>query len=274
MAEFLHEQLDLELSQEKTLITHARTEAARFLGYEIVSLSEDTKRHRKRRQRCINGVTRLKVPVEVIKVKCDHYMRKGKPAHLAARLNDTDYSIVTQYQAEYRGVVQYYLMAYNVHRFDRLHWVMELSLARTLANKHKTSVRQIYRKHRNTVTAPHGNLKVLEATYRRDDGKPPLVARFGGIELRWQKRAVLNDQAKEIYNGVRSELVQRLLAQECELCDATGNCQVHHVRKLADLNRPGHKVKPVWVKRMIARRRKTLVVCQKCHEDIHAGRLS
>ncbi len=86
----------------------------------------------------------LKVPVDVIKAKCARYMQHGKPTHLAARLNDTDYSIVRQYQAEYRGFVQYYLLAYNVHRLWRLHGTMELSLAHTLANKHKSSVSKVY----------------------------------------------------------------------------------------------------------------------------------
>ena len=101
--------LKLELSREKTLITHARTEAARFLGYEIVTLDADDK-HDHRGHRCINGAPGLKVPVAVIRTKCSRYMRRGKPSPLAARLHDTDFSIITQYQAEYRGLVQYYLL--------------------------------------------------------------------------------------------------------------------------------------------------------------------
>jgi hypothetical protein len=100
-----------------------------------------------------------------------------------------------------------------------------------------------------------------------------LVTRFGGIELRSQKAAILNDKPKEVY-GSRSEVVQRLLAQECELCGSTSACEVHHVRKLADLNRRGQKEKPLWVKRMATRRRKTLVVCRTCHEEIHRERSS
>ena len=68
-------------------------------------------------------------------------MRRGKPIHLAARLQETDFSIITQYQAEYRGLVQYYLLAFNVHRLWQLHWVMELSLVKTLANKFRTSAK-------------------------------------------------------------------------------------------------------------------------------------
>jgi group II intron reverse transcriptase/maturase len=267
---FLQETLRLELSQEKTLITHARTDAARFLGYEIVTLDADSK-HDHRGQRCINGAPGLKVPVDVLRKKCSQYTRRGKPIHLAARLHDTDFSIITQYQAEYRGFVQYYLLAFNVHRLWQLHHVMRLSLIKTLADKFRTSTSQIRRKYRTTVETLHGTLKVLEVVVERGGNKKPLIARFGGIELRWQKYTILDDQPKEVFS-VRSEVVQRLLAQKCELCGAEGNCQVHHVRKLADLNQPGRSEKPLWVKRMAARHRKTLVVCQLCHEVIHRER--
>jgi hypothetical protein len=190
---------------------------------------------------------------------------------LAARLQETDFSIITQYQAEYRGLVQYYLLAFNVHRLWQLHWVMGLSLVKTLANKFRMSARQVRRKYQKTIETPHGTHKVLEVVVERGGKKKPLVARFGGIELRWQKHTMLDDRPREVYS-VRSEVVQRLLAEECELCGATGNCQVHHVRKLADLDQPGRSEKPFWVKRMAARRRKTLVVCQACHEAIHRER--
>jgi hypothetical protein len=167
--------------------------------------------------------------------------------------------------------VQYYLLAFNVHRLWQLHHVMRLSLIKTLADKFRTSTSQIRRKYQATVETPHGTLKVLEVAVERGENKKPLVARFGGIELRWQKGIILDDQPKEVFS-VRSEVVQRLLAQKCELCGTEGNCQVHHIRKLADLNQPGRSEKPLWVKRMAARHRKTLVVCQQCHEVIHRER--
>ncbi|MFJ8745962.1 hypothetical protein ACIRL2_42225 [Embleya sp. NPDC127516] len=48
--------------------------------------------------------------------------------------------------------------------------------------------------------------------------------------------------------------------------------EVHHVRKLANLNRPGRREEPAWVHLMAMRRRKSLVICRRCLEDIHAGR--
>jgi len=264
---FLRDTLKLELSPDKTLITHARTHAARFLGDDVVTLDADD-RHDQRGQRCINGALGLQVPPDVIRAKCVQYMQHGKPAHLAARLHDTDDRIVSQYQAEYRGFVQYYLLAFNVHRLWRLHRVMELSLGCTLAHKHKSSLSTISRKYQTTMATPHGTHKVLEVTVPRGADKKPLVARFGGIELRWQKTALLNDRPKEVYSG-RSELEQRLLAHHGELCGAEEHCEVHPIRKLADLHKQGRKETPVWVKRMARRKRKTLVVCRPCHEASH-----
>ena len=273
LSAFLRDTLKLQLSQEKTLITNARTQAARFLGYEVVNQHADDKQCRRVHRRCINGAPGLRVPAEVIRAKCAQYTRGGRPTHLAPRMPDADFSIVTQYQAEYRGFVQYYLMAYNVHRLWRLHRVMQLSLVYTLADKHRTSATKIYRQLKTTGSTAHGTHKVLEVRQERGDGKPPLIARFGGIELRWRRKAILNEHLKEVF-GTRSEVVQRLLAQACELCGSTGDCEVHHIRKLADLHKPGQKEKPFWVKRMAARRRKTLVTCRKCHEEIHRERAS
>lgn len=271
LTEFLRHPLKLELSQEKTLITHARTEAARFLGYEVIAQHADGKQHRSQHRRCINGITGLRVPTEVMRATGARYQRHGKPVHLSERLQETDYSIVATYQAEYRGIVQYYRLAFNVGRLWWLHGIMQLSLAKTLACKHKTRATHILQRYRTRVSTPHGEATALEVVQDRGQGQKPLVARFGGLELRRQPQARLNDQPKLIFNG-RTELVQRLLAQQCELCGSQTDCEVHHIRKLADLDQPGRREKVSWAKRMAARHRKTLVVCRRCHQAIHAGR--
>ncbi len=268
LTEFLYQELKLELSQGKTLITHARSNSARFLGYEIKMLHADDKHHSISKQRCINGACGLKVPAQVIQEKCMRYMKAGKPIPRNPLIYNTDYSIVRQYQVEYAGIVQYYLMAFNVHQLWKLHRVMKLSLVKTLAKKHNCSVNQVFKRYKHTIQTPHGQHKIIEVTYSRGENKKPLVAHFGGIELRWKKHLGLNDKPKEVYSG-RSELLQRLLADKCELCHTEGKCEVHHIRKLADLKKEGRKEKPVWVQQMIARKRKTLIVCQPCHGQIH-----
>jgi hypothetical protein len=271
IGEFLRDTLHLELSQEKTLITHATTPAARFLGYEIVTQHADDKIARDGR-RAVNGKIGLRVPADVVEKRCASYMRTGKPAHRTDLLQEDDFTIIDRYQSEYRGLVQYYLLAQNVCWFNKLHWVMQVSLLKTLANKHKTTRKAMLRKYQAIVETPSGPLKCLELVVPRE-GKKPLVARFGGIPLRRQERAVLVDQPLSIPRvKERNELIKRLLADKCELCGSIEDIEVHHIRKLADLHTKGRREKALWVQRMAARRRKTLVVCGYCHAAIHAGR--
>src|SRR6266849_10744043 len=107
IATFLREELKLELSETKTLITHARTGAARFLGYEITTLYSDQKLDR-RGHRCINGQIGLKVPMVAVRAKCARYLLHGKPVRRPELIHDLPFSIVAQYQHEYRGIVEYY----------------------------------------------------------------------------------------------------------------------------------------------------------------------
>ncbi len=270
IAAFLRDELRLELSPSKTLITHATSQAARFLGYEIKAQHSDTKITRRRR--AVNGAIGLFVPRAVIRQRCALYMSKGKPAQRGMLLHDDDFTIVAKYQAEYAGLVQYYLLAQDVFRLGRLHWVMETSLLKTLAGKHRSTVGKMAQKYRAVITTPAGPRKCLQVVIERDRGRKPLVTRFGGIPLRRVRTAVLTDQRPVMASAKRNELIHRLLAGRCELCEGTAGLEVHHVRKLADLNKPGRREKPPWMHLMAKRRRKTLVICRRCHEDIHAGR--
>lgn len=271
IATFLQRELKLELSDDKTLITHARDEKAKFLGYEVHVLHADDQ-HDHRGQRCINGSIGLRIPVQVKRDKCANYQRCGKPIHLAQRTIDDAYSTVVRYQTEYRGLVQYYRLAYNLHTLSYLKYVMEVSLVKTLANKYRTTCRKIYQRFGTRIDTDEGRYKVLLVKVDRPAPKAPLVAYFGGISLKHNPWAAVSDQPTEpIWSG-RSEVVECLLAQVCELCGSTADITVHHVRKLADLESPGQKERPEWKNRMAARRRKTLVVCRLCHELIHSGR--
>jgi group II intron reverse transcriptase/maturase len=270
VAAFLRDSLKLELSEAKTLITHARSEAARFLGHHTAVLHNDRKRDR-RGHRSINGQIGLRVPPDVVQATCARYLRHGEPMHRPELAHDSPFSIVAQFQREYRGVVEYYRRAYNLHRLNRLKWTMERSLTRTLALKLRTSVSRVYRRYGATFRTDQGPCVGLQVVVERGEGTRPLVARWGGITLARNTKAVLDDAPLRIC-GPRTELEQRLLANTCELCGSQDSIQVHHVRALKDLQRRGRAARPHWVEIMAARRRKTLVTCRTCHADIHAGR--
>lgn len=208
--------------------------------------------------------------MQVIRAKCQPFLRQGKPVHRAERTNDTVYSIIAQFQQEYRGLVEYYALAVNRYQLNRLKWVMERSLTSTLAHKLRISVSQVYDRYQTLMETPEGPRKVLQATVERE-GKKPLVARWGGISLARNMKAVLDDSLLWTWSQ-RSELEKRLLADTCELCGSCEAVEAHHIRALKDLQRKGREEKPKWVQIMAARRRKTLITCRKCHNDIHAGR--
>jgi group II intron reverse transcriptase/maturase len=266
LTQFLRDDLKLELSQEKTLITHARTGAAKFLGYEITVQHSNRKITRGRR--AVNGVVRLRVPTAVIKAKCALYLQRGKPATRSPLVNRGEFDIVATFGVEYRGLVQYYLLAGDVHRLNRLHGVMRTSMLKTLACKYDSTTRKMAAKYKAKIETPHG-LRTCHQVVIERSGRKPLVARFGGIPLKRQPKAVITDRIPERVIYPRKELPLRLLRGRCEICEQPDDIVMHHVRKLADLGQPGAS-QPAWAKLMAKRRRKTLAVCATCHHAIHA----
>ncbi len=151
---------------------------------------------------------------------------------------------------------------------------MTIALVKTLASKYKLTASQVYRKYR-------GALQIGNHTYRTLEVKVPtpksvVVIRWGATPLEAVRigRETINDAIGFPREYAKPDLVQRLQANVCELCGSTQNIEVHHVRKLQNLKQrwAGKRAKPQWVVRMIALQRKSLVVCAKCHDDIHVGR--
>lgn len=272
---FLNEVLRLELSDAKTLITHAKSEKARFLGYEVSTSQDNTTRVWEERngrpvnRRRINGTICFEIPMDVKVTYSQRYMKYGKPIHRTEILKDSVFDIVTRYQMEYRGIVNYYKLAKNLHTLNYLKWVMEISLAKTLAHKLKLSVTQMYDKYKAKIVVGSKTYKGLQVIVLRE-GKKPLIATWGGIPLIWDLKATLEDKPKKLHYG-RTELEQRLLAEKCEHCGSTEHIEVHHIRKLSDLNQYTGREKPAWVQFMSARRRKTMVLCRTCHLEVTHG---
>ncbi len=267
LAKFLRETLGLELNQQKTLITHARSQHARFLGYDI------TVQHSRDKitggRRTVNGTIALRVPRDVIKAQIARYRRRGKPSHRPRLQNLDDYDIVRKYGAEYAGVVNYYLLARDVYRLTTLRWNAESSMLRTLARKHRSSVAKMAARHKAKIETSDGLRTCFEARKHRE-GKKDLVARFGGIILRQDRRAVIRDPAPAPAAYPRKELVKRLRTRECELCETGTTVTVHQVTGLKTLGKPGPG-QPAWAALMAKMRRKTLIVCAPCHDWIHAN---
>jgi group II intron reverse transcriptase/maturase len=279
IGQFLKHHLNLTLSKEKTLITQARKGKALFLGYHLSTHQENTKLYNdapsdkiRYKRRSINGSTRLGVPYGLVTQKAKRFMAEGKPAHRVELLNRSVAEIIAQYQTEFRGLVEYYKYAEDVHVLGSLKYVMEQSLMKTLAHKLKVTVSAAYRKFQTTSIVEGQSYMVIQETIDTETGTKTFT--WGGIPLkryRGELTRPIEDQIHYFKWSDRSDLVTRLQKGKCEICGSEENVQVHHIRKLKDLKDrwKGRKEKPDWVKRMVALQRKTLIVCERCHQDIH-----
>lgn len=267
----LSERLKLELSEQKTLITNAQS-PAKFLGYEVwVRKSNAAKRNK---NGILNRTFGAKVQLEIgnatMRKKLLDYdamtisVRNGKevwkPKSRPSMKNNDDLEILTQYNAEIRGLRNYYSIANNSSTIDSFYNIMEYSMYKTYACKYQTSTRKIIRKY------TEGRDFIVK--YENRKGRL-LKSRF--YNEGFARKSFIDNHADAIPNGIfakRTSLIDRLKAKQCEFCGANEDLQMHHVRKIADL-----KGKQDWERHMIARRRKTLAVCFNCHRKIHNGKM-
>lgn len=280
IGEFLKRELHLEMSSEKTLITHARTEHALFLGYAISIYRVDDKITRRSDgylSRSTNGAVRLGIPYGLTTALAQQYQYKGKSTSELRLLAFSDATIIDIFQARFRGIANYYQFAVDRCRLSTLKNIMQESLVKTLAHKYKLTVSKVYRNYRSTREVDGLVYRTLSVTVPTAKGERDIY--WGAIPLKRVQPSMndpIYDQTyrKPSHFNVRSELIERLQRDSCELCGKHGPVEVHHIRKLADLKQrwAGRREKPEWVKQMIAMRRKTLIVCQPCHVAIHAGR--
>ncbi len=269
--------IELEMSEEKTLITHARTGKARFLNYHINLMRSDSKVSRVRnhaiagthKRRSINSQLYFSIPNDVTREWLRKVQKNGKSHHRKELLNLSDYDIIKTYEIELQGLINYYSRAHNLQQLYHLRFEWKRSLIRTLATKYRTKIRHIIQKYERFTNEL--NQKLVGVEIRRRN-KTPLRIVFGKKPIRRHIGGIIYDRIQTNYMYC-TELIKRLLAGICELCNTRNvTLEAHHIRKLKNLrNYWNGKEKPPWVIKMIKIRRKTLFVCETCHQIIHAG---
>jgi group II intron reverse transcriptase/maturase len=280
IAQYLKENLKLELSMEKTLITNPLTGKARFLGYEIVKGKCDIKIKRTkddRKCRVVNNVIQFLVPRDIIENKIKKFSKHGKPHHVTERISYDTLSLISTYNSEIRGLYNYYRLANNVSkRIGKYKYYHYYSLVKTLASKHNTSVKKTIKKFSIPVKRKNGTgtINVIGTYYQTKEGKKAVI--YFSDSLKRENKPIIKLKIPDDYKkNYKNELIRRLLCGCCELCNEQLEhtlLEVHHVRNLTKLIKK-HKNKdgniPEWVKLMMKIKRKTLVVCRNCHKKIH-----
>ena len=276
VGQFIRQQLLLELSQEKTLITHG-SDFAQFLSFQITTSTEQNSTRTKAGyiKRSYTGRIKLYVPKEkwlkrllsygALKIQYDKNNGNKEiwePICRSGLRNLDDLEILNQYNAEIRGLYNYYRIAHNATVLNNFLYVMKYSMYKTFAGKYRTSMRKIIQKYTKN--------RVFVITYQGKSGEKSVVFYNQGMRRDTHVSATDPDiigRARE--NRNYTSLVQRLRGCQCEWCGATDvEIEIHHVKKLKDLSGRAE-----WERHMIARRRKTMALCHNCHVKLHAGKL-
>lgn len=264
-ADFISQELKMELSEEKTLITHS-SQFARFLGYDIRVRRDNTvKPHSKHLQRTLNMKVELYIPFQdkimpfLFNKSIIRQLKDGTLEPIARKYlySCTDLEILTAFNAELRGICNYYALASNYNKLCYFAYFMEYSCLKTIAGKHKTTVRKIIGKysHNGSWQIPYKTKKDIRYSKFADFMKCKKSTNFD---------EVIKDYAV-IYASNRTTFDDRLSAKKCELCGKTNvSLEIHHINKIKNL-----KGKSFWEIIMIAKKRKTIAVCKECHYKIH-----
>ena len=278
---FLKETLKLELNKDKTLITNIKENRVRFLGYEISKSIENTALKETRKgvkERTVNGTIQLLVPSDVINDKISLFSRYGKAVHYNVRANLPVLDMINQYNAEIRGLYNYYCLATDVstkiNKFKHIHY---FSLAKTIAKKEKSSVRKVIKKYGIAVPLKvgKGTRNIIGVKYQTKKGESTMTYFNESLKKVDEPMTEVSDVFSFGFNN-GCQLIKRINANKCELCGTeNGDIEVHHVRKLKDIiskyKKRGKQI-PDWVLTMSRIKRKTLVVCESCHDKIHSGK--
>ena len=265
---FIRDSLKMELSEEKTLITHSNT-YARFLGYDMrIRRSNVIKPNgRGTTQRTMSNHMELAVPLgdKIQPFLFKHGVVKQKengelePVHRNDLLRLTDLEIVSAYDAELRGICNFYYLAGNFYKLNYMSYLMEYSCLKTLAFKHRCTIGKIKEK----FSDKKGGWCI---PYETKKGMKHLYLSKHSDCAKGKEASDTIPGMTMIHKHTRSTFESRLKAKTCELCGCTESRQfeIHHVNKLKNL-----KGKEPWEVMMIAKRRKTMVVCYECHKKIH-----
>jgi RNA-directed DNA polymerase len=271
--QFIQETLKLTIAEEKSHIRHAK-KGVTFVGYWVHTYSGNRIVKVKRGSwyttfKSVSERIQFHIPKGVLQTFCAAHQYGNyatyKPLHKARLMVLDDAEIILAYNGELRGLANYYARAHSAKReMNKLEGMWRASLFKTLAAKHQESVSQIARRLRTEdgyALTIRGTKKTrLIKIFRLKDLKPPFPTDQAIDSLPNTMTLTLS----------RSELIRRLNTHQCEYCETTnGSFEVHHIRRMKDVAQGKQR----WQQIMTARRRKTLVLCAKCHDLLHAGKL-
>ncbi|MBV7328558.1 RNA-dependent DNA polymerase [Chloroflexi bacterium TSY] len=263
VASFLQEELKLQLNEEKTHIIHLATAKARFLGYDFKTASGRLRRRNLQEKGSPHNVKQtvvmgsrnitLLVPLKELSVKLQKYMANGQPTSMAGFINQPIDHIIEHFNGVIRGWYNYYQLAENVGHLNYARYILQYSLAKTIAHKERSSVSKVFRKYGKnlTFTKPNGrDIHFFNQPLKQAKKVKQSLASLASLPVWWPRKT-------------RSRLLDH-----CAICNSPENIEMHHVRHIRKRNQPLRG----FTFYLAAINRKQIPVCKQCHRDIHKGK--
>lgn len=272
---FLKEKLNLNIAEDKCKIVHA-SKGVRFLGYDVISYSGNKMAYvNSTGTSAIKRTVRERILLIIPEQKINEYAQKQgygdyynyKPASRGHLTHLSDAEIISTYNMEIRGFVNYYALGNSANKkLTKIADLCKSSCAMTLAHKNRTTTHKIIM----SLKRPDGRW-----VYKIPDSK-----KVKEIEFFWLKKDFQAKSSKEIEIDTipntfaitlsRTELIKKLEADTCEYCGSHEKVEVHHIHKMKDID----KNEELWATMMKSRNRKTMVLCHECHSKLHKGTLN
>lgn len=271
-AAFLATNLKLLLSEEKTLITHAKTEDAKFLGFRL-SIGGSVKRRMVKTQdkrttlkRVTGWLPRVDVPTQEIVSRLQAsgfcHTTKGKvyfPCSKKSFVALEDHEIVMRFNSVWRGIYNYYCVCNNANKLRWAMYILQYSCLMTLSHKHRMRLPKAIKKY---GVFPR-------ATYKNVGGEVKSAAFWKPVKWQQAFTASLKPLDLDVLMAKVGRLTRSRLGSPCAICGNQSDVEMHHIRAL----RKGNKsITNGFNRIMSAINRKQMPVCVGCHNGIHAGR--
>jgi hypothetical protein len=262
LAMFLKNELKLDLNLEKTKLVHPASEKAEFLGYQFKTSSQRYRRRNLQKKhsphniiqtvKTTSGNIQLLVPLPKISEQLKFYMANGEARAIASLLHQSIDQIIEHFNSVIRGWYNYYQLAENVSRLNYARYILQYSLARTLAHKENSSVSKIFKKYGKQLS------------YLKPNGK---TVHFFDKPLMQVKKAKKGNKNPDLRPENYTRYTRTRLRDNCAICNSSNSIQMHHVRHI---RKRGQSLKGMDLY-LAAINRKQIPVCLNCHRDIHNG---
>jgi group II intron reverse transcriptase/maturase len=258
--EFLKNELCLRLSEEKTKITHAADNDVTFLGYII---QKGSVKHSKFQNNPFDSTIRIYMNTDsILKKLRENGMCTGNgyPIGISRLLRESPQEIIKYGNQVLRGLLTQQRGCVNFHKGARIQYIVQFSIAKTLARKFDISIKKVFARYGKTLMVKYQNAKgkacsVNLALYKSFARKKNFFAKIKFVVKLFFFRPEYN--------------LMDPLARVCYICgNPHSNVSMYHRKTKKKLDKP---YKPI-VTVMLAINRRQIPLCAHCFANVEADR--